>query len=64
MKNLTKKTKISNMLYVIECTDCGNYAASASEYSLLPNFASCKCENNGMTFEKLAVKLRTLRASK
>ncbi|MDD3404966.1 MAG: JAB domain-containing protein [Paludibacteraceae bacterium] len=46
MKKISKKTKIHNALWVIECPECGAYLASASERDLLPQFSiCCKCSN-------------------
>ena len=41
-KKITKKKKIHNALYVMECEDCGNYAASASEKMYLPLYIHCR----------------------
>jgi hypothetical protein len=41
-KKITKKKKIHNALYVMECEECGNYAASASEKMYLPLYIHCR----------------------
>ena len=41
-EKITKKKKIHNALYVMECEECGNYAASASEKMYLPMYIHCR----------------------
>ena len=40
---VTKKTKVHQGLYVIECPRCGAILASAAEIDWLPEFATCDC---------------------
>jgi hypothetical protein len=39
-----KKKSYNPAMHVIECSDCGAVLASASERNLLPQFATCDCE--------------------
>jgi len=41
-KLLSKVTRLDTFSYVIECPNCGNYAASADEPAKLPDWVVCK----------------------
>ena len=41
-KLIRDRKKIHNALYVIECPDCGNYAASSNDSKSLPDWSVCK----------------------
>jgi hypothetical protein len=56
-KILRKKKKIHNALSVIECPDCGGYAASSSDFDYLPDFTFCKeCYPSQKTFRSQYLK--------
>lgn len=41
-KLIRERKKIHNALYVIECPDCGNYAASSNDSKSLPDWSVCR----------------------
>ena len=41
-KLIRNKKKVHGALYVIECPDCGNYAASSDEAKYLPDWSVCR----------------------
>ena len=45
----TRIKALNRALYVIECPQCGRWLASASESSMLPEFAFCDCDSEQHT---------------
>ena len=41
-KLIRERKKIHKALYVIECPDCGNYAASSNDSKSLPDWSVCR----------------------
>jgi len=44
MKKYTRIKEINKALFIIECDKCKTVLASASERGIMPQFATCNCD--------------------